>query len=106
VIREAAFQMPSQSWLRRSALFDTCPSDRAPAGFTWKKKPLRRSKNGSRTIVMRSSTSRSASRVNCVEMMSLGDRSRHRTPKYKALSVYNTRTSVSSDGSLPSTGSR
>ena len=75
VMRATAFQMPSHSRLRRSALFDTCPSARAPAGFTSKKKPFRWSKNGSRTIRIRSSTSSSASRVSCVDTMSRGDRS-------------------------------
>ena len=66
VMRVRASQMPSHSRLGSCALFEICPSARAPAGFTEKKKPLRWSKNGSRTIVTRSSTSRSASRPSCV----------------------------------------
>ncbi len=75
VIRVRASQIPSHSKLSSSALFEICPSARAPAGFTTKKKPLRWSKKGSITTVTRSSTSRSASRASWVDTMAEGVRS-------------------------------
>ena len=81
VMRVRASQMPSHSRVGSCSLFEICPSARAPAGFTEKKKPLRWSKNGSRTIVTRSSTARSASRPSCVATIASGVRSRQRIPK-------------------------
>ena len=75
VIRVRACQMPSHSLLSSWALFEICPSVRAPAGFTSKKKPFRWSKYGSSTMRTWSSTSRWASRASCVVTIAEGVRS-------------------------------
>ena len=75
-----AYQMPSQS-SRMSSLSTTSPSTLEPSGLTAKKKPLRRSKNGSMTSSMRSSESSDASRRSCLAMMRCDSLSVQRTPK-------------------------
>jgi hypothetical protein len=49
--RAAASQIPSQSKLSSSLLFEIWPSARAPRGLTAKKKPFRRSPKVSRTTI-------------------------------------------------------